>query len=275
MSKRVKKPAVRPEVRRQWFKRFEEDGESPPQIAKADGYDVRTVRKQIELTRQERETREARAMVLRQALEKHYEDLCAFAQRLESAISWSPRHISFTLREDRMWQALKEHLPKSPIWKATQRWEQLTDQFDLCTKQLEEIVTVVTQERGLKFAQTPGESGLGPGFAESVVFHVVSLARGHRGLKSVAEFTHKRATDAGLHDARMGAYGLGLVHPNEIVKLKSVYFGLLDEAVGWQKSGELQNLVSELSRQSVVLHDELATIRLRRIVSGRCKYCPL
>ena len=33
MPKRVKKPAVRPEVRRQWFKRFEEDGESPPEIA--------------------------------------------------------------------------------------------------------------------------------------------------------------------------------------------------------------------------------------------------
>jgi len=174
-----------------------------------------------------------------------------------------------------MWQALKEHLPRSPIWKATQRWEQLADQFELCTRQLEEVVRVVTQERGLKFAQTPDESGPGPGFVESVVFHVISLARGHRGLKSVAEFTHKRATEAGLHEARMGAYSLGYVHPDEIVKLKSIYFGLLDEAVGWQKACELQNVISELGRQLIVLQDELATIRLRRVVPGRCRYCPL
>ncbi len=79
MRRRTKKPAVRPEVRRQWLRRFEEYGESPPEISKADGYDVRTVRKQIEYAREERELREARAMVLRNDLERHYSDLCEFA----------------------------------------------------------------------------------------------------------------------------------------------------------------------------------------------------
>lgn len=275
MAKRVKKPVVKPEVRRQWLRRFEEDGESPPQIAKADGYDVRTVRKQIEISRQEREIREARAMVLRQALEKHYQDLWTFAQKLNSHLSWPPQHIVYSLREDPMWQALREHLPKSPIWKAIQNWEQLVDRFDLCTKQLEERVKVVAQARGLKFAQASGEPGLIEGFEKSVIFHFESLVRGHKGLKDVAEFYHFRATDTGLHDVRMGAFYLALMHPDEIGNLRAIYFELLDEVAGWEQANELQQVVLEVGRQLQVLRDELVTITLRRVVPGRCKYCPL
>ena len=81
-----KRPLVEPAKRREWFKRFEEDGESAAEIARSVGYDVRTVRKQIELMRQERESREARFTVLRQALEKHYADLISFAEKLDSGI---------------------------------------------------------------------------------------------------------------------------------------------------------------------------------------------
>ena len=94
MARRIKKGAVRPELCKQWLRRFEEDGESPPHIAEADGYDVRTVRKQIEKAMQEREMREARVMVLRDALEKHYKDLYTFAETLDSSISWPPYNIS-------------------------------------------------------------------------------------------------------------------------------------------------------------------------------------
>ena len=87
MAKRIKKPLVRPEKQREWLRRHEIGGESPMEIAKSDKYDVRTVRKYIELERQERERREARSIVLRQALEEHYRDLCNFAQQLDSEAS--------------------------------------------------------------------------------------------------------------------------------------------------------------------------------------------
>lgn len=275
MAKRIKKPAVKPELQREWLRRFDEDGESPPQIAKADGYDVRTVRKQIELARQEREVREARAMVLRDALEKHYRDLYTFAGKLDSDLSWPPKHISFGLKEDRMWQALREHMPRSPIWKAIQRWEHLADQFAVCVEKLEERVKVVAQERGLKFAQAGGEAGLAEDFGKSVVSHAVSLAQGHKGLKDVVKFSYARATDAGLHEVKMGIFGLGLMHPDEIVNLKTIYFELLDEVNGWEEANELQQVVLELGGQSRALDDELATIIWRRVVPGRCRYCPI
>ena len=58
-----------------------------PKIASNDGYDVRTIRRHIELTKQQREVKDARATVLRNALERHYEDLCSSAERLDPTIA--------------------------------------------------------------------------------------------------------------------------------------------------------------------------------------------
>ena len=111
MVKRIRKPAVKPEVRRQWLRRYEEEGESPPQIARADSYDVRTVRKQIGAERQERERRDARSVVLRHALEQHYADLYSFAQKLDLQLTMEGSTLDM-MRGDRMWSALREHLPR-------------------------------------------------------------------------------------------------------------------------------------------------------------------
>jgi len=89
MPKRIKKPLLPPVMRRDWLRRFEEDGLPASEIARSDHYDVRTVRKQIELMLQEREGRETRLLVLRQALERHYADLVSFAEKLDSEMTQS------------------------------------------------------------------------------------------------------------------------------------------------------------------------------------------
>ena len=80
MVKRTKKPPVRPERRADWLRRYEELGETPPKIADADGFDVRTVRKQLEIARRERDQRDARISYVRQALELHHQELCQLAE---------------------------------------------------------------------------------------------------------------------------------------------------------------------------------------------------
>lgn len=275
MDKRGRKPSVNQELRREWLRRFDVEGESAARIAKHDGYDRRTVRKYIALARQEMEQREARAMVLRQALERHYADLCAFAQELNSDLTWPPSPILPMLRQDPMWKALREHLPRSPIWKAIRRWEQLADQYDFCVKQIRDQTRAAAQERGLKFAQVAGEPGLTEGLADSVVFNVASVARTGKGLKDVAAFSHTEVTGTSLREARMGAFGLGWVLSDETDKLQRAYLELLDEALSWPSAGELRQVISESNRRSAVLHEELTTITLRRVVQGRCRYCPV
>ena len=43
----------------------------------------------------------------------------------------------------------------------------------------------------------------------------------------------------------------------------------------WNEYMKLQRLFIEMERVKVNLQDELATIILKRIVSGRCRYCPV
>ena len=90
MRRRGKRPAAPPNTYREWLQRSER-GETPPEIAKADGYDVRTVRRNLELARQEREQREARSVVYSRALEDHYADLVVFAARLDSRLKQGPQ----------------------------------------------------------------------------------------------------------------------------------------------------------------------------------------
>ncbi len=118
---KAKKPSVTPDRRRDWLHRFEVEAESPPAIAKKDSYDVRTVRKQIELARQERDVREAKLMVLRDAMVNHYKDLCNLAGDINSEINKN-MPISEGLTTNPIWSALQQHIPRSATWKNIDRW---------------------------------------------------------------------------------------------------------------------------------------------------------
>ncbi len=154
-----KRSEIVPAKRREWFKRFEEDGESAAEIARDVGYDVRTVRKQIELTRQERESREARSTVLRQGLEKHYDDLILFAKKLDAGILASP--IPSDVKNDRMWRALYEHLPHSRLWKMIGNIDKLNDRVrDTYQRAEERLRAKVTKESSIGLVSRPGEIGI-------------------------------------------------------------------------------------------------------------------
>lgn len=275
MGKRIKKPAVKPEKRKDWLRRYEEDGEPPPQIAKADRYDVRTVRKQIELARQDREIREARTMVLRGALEKHYTQLCASAQSVASALSLPPTHLPPALMQGSMLKALKEHLPRSRIWKDFHRWEQLVDEYEGAIQKAKERCKAEAEARALNLAPRPGQPGLGVGFTDSVVSSVVDLALGRKGLKDSTIFVKERFANTDLYEAKMGPWVLGWANSSKMSNLENVYFKLLDEAIEWDQFDQLRKFVQELQSLSAELYEELNTIALRGVVPGRCKYCPL
>lgn len=254
MSKRIKKPAVDLGKRHEWFRRHEE-GESPQQIAKTVSYDVRTVRKQIDLERQEREKKEARTMVLRKALEDHYADLCAFAQKLDSQLT-SDRDTLLMLKDDRMWLALREHLPRSIIWKSFDRWEELRGEITRLGQQFSEV----TKDRAesiskSEFNKSPHEVGLTERMIEAVGAHARDAALGQ--LEILTKFDlHKISEDA----------------QSDAVKLVVKIF---NEASTWTVFDSLSRAWAELERVQRVLRDELAVINLRRVLPGRCRYCPI
>jgi hypothetical protein len=274
LVKRIKKPTVKPEMRRHWLRRYEEEGESPPQIAKADGYDVRTVRKQIEIERQERERREARSVVLRHALEQHYADLCAFAQKLDSAVADTGSSLT-PLKDERMWSALREHLPRSVIWKNLDRRRYIRDEIRGLEYELEKKFGEQLESRsGLKFSKLPEKAGLDRSAILALISHLEAVAREQSGLLSRANFT-LIPIDEKLTDIHLGAFYIGRIPNKQVPNIKKLVSDLLSEIITWEEYYKMRRLVAELDRIQRVLRDELAVIILRRVVPGRCRYCPI
>lgn len=274
--KRVKKPSVRPEVARKWLKRHEEDGESVSHIAESDSYDVRTVRKYLELMRQEREVREAKQVVLRQALERHYNDICSFVERLRTDFGGDTpvRVVTPALKENPMWKALREHLPRSPLWKDIDKWEKLADSFQTSVDRINERVRKEAKSRtSLEFVSSLDRIGLyNDGLTALVVFHLKSLARGAMGFKDIAKFARTK-TEHGVR-VQFGAFGIGIGPEEKAREIETLCTNLLDEAEEWEEYETLSKLTQEFLRVQRSLNEELTKLALKRVVPGRCAYCP-
>jgi len=277
MAKRIRKPPVKPELGRAWLRR-NEDGESPPQIASTDVFDVRTVRKQIELAKQERESREAKSLVLRNALELHYDDLRKCAERLNSRI-FGTTNVSPSPDDDLIEAALRQHLPRSPIWGYLLKRQELQQKAE---EQLKNIERVAEQAAKADSRLTPliavGLNRVVPGIVSALVAQVRQWSSGRLGLNLKDNLAAEPAEE-GLVNLRWGLSPMGKMdkeHAEGYGKIVLEVMGDLESNLReWEAYRDLEKAIAEIGRLDRKLREELAVIRLRRIVPGRCKYCPL
>ena len=170
MDRRKYKRAISIEKARDWLRRVEENDETPPQIAKTDFVDVRTVRKQINRAREERETRESKQAVLKEAMQRHYSDLVLFAKKLEkSLLKDTPVSLSAELKSTPLLRALKEHLPRARLWKDIDGLPEQEVKYNQSIKKLKHrIINTVKNKTSLEFVEVPGKFGLYDVFGDAL-----------------------------------------------------------------------------------------------------------
>jgi len=277
MGKRIKKPIIRPDQRFDWLSRYE-NGESPPKIAKKDKVDVRTVRKHIEWAKQEMEVKEARSMVLRNALERHYEDLCDYARTLGGQSSERTPGIQ-ALPPEYMGIALRQHLPRSPIWSYINQRNSLQQRITQLTEEMDsKIEEGIKSDSRLNAKLTEGEPGLIHWIITVLKFQVEQWVSGGPGLSLKDNLATKRAEEGSVN-LHYGAFQLGKAKQN---RAKEAYKIIREVLQDWESRikqfeeyEKLEKSLLELRRIEKNLDDEIAVITLRRVVPGRCRYCPL
>jgi len=78
--------------------------------------------------------------------------------------------------------------------------------------------------------------------------------------------------------AFLSTYGLAYmdrVNKDHVMIIKQILSDFELKIVDWEEYSHLQKLFGELERLKRNARDELAVITLRRVVPGRCRYCPI
>lgn len=110
--------------------------------------------------------------------------------------------------------------------------------------------------------------------AKALVFQMKSWSRGQRGLV-LEDNLYAEPAEEGLVNLRYGAFQLAKTAGEHMATVKEAIRDLESGVINWEEYALFQKLYRELERLKRNLCEELAIITLRRIVPGRCKYCPI
>jgi len=276
-----KKETVTAEIREEWLRQHER-GKSPPVIGEAAGYDPRTVRKYLDIAKQERDSKEARSGVLRSALERHYDDLCKFAERLgrepgEYRVRLDVMETNTnkqSVYEPELGVALRQHIPRSPIWGFLNKISKMrSDRSESIKNIKEKIVTIVRADAALKSGLTSSEAGVFAGLIEAFSRQVEFWSRGSGTLDPEVNLRPQDTSEGRVWS--YGAYGLGKVEEDHVPLIKEAITRLTAEIIGCEEMNTLKKTDDNIQNLEKKLRDEIAIIVLRRVVPGRCLYCPL
>jgi hypothetical protein len=223
---------------------------------------------------QQQAGRETRQLVVRSALEKHFSGICAFARKLMTQISRTePLPVSSDMTGDPFWRSLKEHLSRSPLWSNFEKWNSLEtacrESANALRKRAEREAV---QRTGMVFSSSIKQQGFYEGWFGAAIFHAQSVARGWSGLK-VAGYRLDRTT-YGIRLDR-GDFTVALTSEKRIPALKRAFDTMLKDIENWPEYHALKHNTDVFLGTRSVIQDELTTIIMRRVVPGRCKYCPI
>jgi hypothetical protein len=72
----------------------------------------------------------------------------------------------------------------------------------------------------------------------------------------------------------LGAYLIATVSQDRVKDVEKLFRSLTQGAIRWEEYASLHQHVEEVIRLQRNIREELTRIILRRIVPGRCIYCP-
>jgi hypothetical protein len=272
MAKRIKMPAIKPEKRLEWLKRSEK-GETPPQIAEVDDVDVRTVRKHIAIALMERDVQQARSAVLRDVLEAHYRDLLDTIRNIQSQITaGSPVLLE---KDIPLMLGLKQHMPRSPLWENLRKWNRTIQELSELESTLPQIIQKEIEKDGsLKGIVSYDSNEVIPATVEVLVHQMKRWSRGSEGLMLDRNFYLEKASEGRIR-AVYGFSHFGEIDKSQVGIVKDVIQDIELKMKQGPEYAEMEKLVKRLSRLGNTIRELTTVILLRRIVPGKCKFCPL
>lgn len=264
-------PKIPPATRREWLEAYDR-GERIDKIARDAGRTERTIKEHIKRARQEREQREVRAGLLREAYQRHYEDLLDVAKRLQEAAQMpSPNGLLPIVdrRTQMLVDALRSHIPDSRLWRVWKEWEDRAQRMD--------AAAVETKARLAKAVdRTFAEAGTGVSrdwLIESLWAAITKAARG----ESLDGMEYRIESTAEGPSLRWGAYGLSAAGVDETALrvLQDHHQQLVQEVTAREDYvGNVRDALRRWAKARDDIDQEIEILLLRRLLPGQCNLCP-
>jgi len=270
MSKKKGDDSVQPEQRLKWLKRFEE-GESIFRIATDANVDHRTVRKHIGLARSEKELKDERSVVLRNALEHHFSDMLSVIDIILAFLD-TGEPVELSGDDEYIQDALRQHIPRSTIWPLLRNWNSYVDDFTSLKAEIRDKLEKTVSSDVTLAAINENKSG--------ELFRRMKSAlkadeknHGHPGLDVKDMETEERANQLRTVSSAFTAFDI--LDEKELVVAQAVLTKIQGEMEAWDEFTALENQYHKLADVRTKLKEALRILKWRRVVPGRCRICPM
>lgn len=285
---------------RKWLRQYEQ-GKSVASIARRVRHDVRTVARGIEQARHETQARAARGEMLKEALQKHQEDLAEVIEALRSAIVLPPssvvlptkgsafQRVSLTggtaersnsgwtvtldIEGGMKWELFQEHMRRDPIWKVIFEWKKAVAAYLQASFVLRQrVLKVLREATGLEFIESIDKAGnryLYPAGAQFIYELIVNSAL---GISKYANLERELRID----DPHLN-YGQEripiLTAPGAVDEFKAkvqLVFAELQKPAITKEIVTSYMAVEDITRKASKAIEELSLLRL---IPGQCRVC--
>jgi hypothetical protein len=134
---------------------------------------------------------------------------------------------------------------------------------------------VVKSDSRLSSGLDSSEIGVVPGIIAALNHQIDQWVKGKPGLNLKDDLVEEKAKEGYVSLRYTVVFLMGEVKKEHTKMIKKVLRDLEARVKEWEECKKLEKSFIELERVEKNLKDELAVISLRRIVPGRCRYCPL
>ncbi|MEQ4487926.1 MAG: hypothetical protein AAC990_06150 [Dehalococcoides mccartyi] len=258
------KPPVSWDQAVEWERRNRQ-GETVPQIASKDDFDIRSVRKHINRVKEESETTEARTELYKEVLREHFQELTDVARQLDRAIN-DEADVTLIIAHP-LAKALQEHLPKSQLWPALGEWKTtLNEELQGSANLRDAIKKAISEDVPLAAAFEGGRMDV-EGVTNLMMSQVDNLDFDPAKVKS-------SPMESSAFQVKYDEYLLGVVRTNkldDLIKVLGQFILVLQNLEEYRNLTQIRKTKLEL--KSSIL-DTLTGIIYKKLVPGRCRFCP-
>ena len=260
--------AISPALRQQWLEEHDH-GKRLDVIAREAQRGERTVQTHIARARQERDQREIRSGLLRDAYRQHYSDLIGVAREIQgrAAKAETSSLLAFSNRRGRLLlQALQEHLSKARLWMSCKRWDTCADQYaDIAAESRAQLAKRLP-------SQLPEPADLiGEGWLESLWFAMRETARGN----SLGHMQYRCMPSEG-DPLTWGTYGLARHVTDDQVRaaIADLHTRAIEAVTRHERLVDLRGVLQHWQRAREDIDEDVEILQLQYLLPGECLLCP-